>query len=51
MIIIINIKILKMKQIHNLILINVLYVTAYFGTVFQCQVLFLKIEVGSQVRF
>jgi len=33
MIIIINIKILKMKKIHNLILI---YVAAYFGTVFQC---------------
>jgi len=35
MIIIINIKILQMKNIPNLILINVIYVAAYFGSVLQ----------------
>jgi len=40
-----------MKIIHYLILIYVMYVVTYFSTVFQCQVLFLTIEVGGQVRF
>jgi len=36
MILVINIKILQMKKIHNLTLINMMYVDAYFGTVLQC---------------
>jgi len=51
MFIIINIQIIQMKKIHNLILTNVMYAVAYFGTVVQCQVLFLKIRVGGQIRF
>jgi len=38
MIIIIYIKLLQMIIFYNLILINVMYVAAYFGTVLQCQV-------------
>jgi len=41
MIIFINIKILQMIKTHNLILINVLFVAACYGTFLQCQVLFL----------
>jgi len=39
-----------MKKIHNLTLINVMYAAAFFGTILQCQVLFLKLE-SSQVKF
>jgi len=51
MIIMINIKILQMKKIHNLILINVMYVATYFDIVLQSQILFLTIGIGGQVRF
>jgi len=39
-----------MIKIHNLIIINVLYVAAYFDTVLQYQVLFWIIVVGFSVE-